>query len=194
MDEHPLPMVRLMVDYFYNGDYKDEIQLPDSVGNLSTVPVLSLHASMYNLADKYDIIGLQKLAAKNFSKALRRGSDIVEFFDSLPEIYKTPEHARDIRDVALDFAREQVPKYITSPEDKMFFDEVLAETPEFMKELLDSFLAQPLMGYCAVCGFNKLVSVEAMQCRCRGCGGLASTTRRGMMYARPELEERYIGV
>jgi speckle-type POZ protein len=175
-------MVRRMVDFFYTGDYTEEPEEEDT--GEDEIPVLSVHAAMFALADKYNIEGLTVLSAKKYSENLTKNPDIFNFLLSIPEVYNsTPTSSRGLRDRALAFAREKLPEALTSSDAKEGFDEVTAETPEFINELLYSFIHSPLMGYCIHCGSDKPVPVEPLQCRCKQCGkGGASTKKRWTLW------------
>lgn len=158
LDSHTLPTVRRMVDYFYIGDYATELTEEDRCKGASSV--LVVHAEMFALADKYAIEGLETLAAYKYERDLRRQQDAHEFFLSIPAVYElTPGSSRGLRDKVLCFARERLGRFITLAEVKEEFDSLTIEMPEFAKELLDSFLRHPMMGYCYGCGRDKLVPV-----------------------------------
>ncbi|KAL6405391.1 Kelch-like protein 21 [Ilyonectria robusta] len=118
--------------------------------------------------------------AKKYSENLTKNPDVSNFLLSISEVYNsTPTSSRGLRDHALAFAREKLPGFLTSLDAKERFDEVTADTPEFIKDLLYSFMHYPLMGYCDNCGSSKPVPVEPLQCRCKQCGkGGAGMKRR----------------
>ncbi|KAL6406003.1 hypothetical protein AUP68_10561 [Ilyonectria robusta] len=167
-------MVRRMVDFFYTGDYTGESE--DNTSE-DAIPILSVHTTMFALADKYNMEELRVLSAKKYSENLKKNPDVVNFLLSISEVYNsTPTSSRGLRDPALAFARERLPESLTSSDAKEWFDKATADTPEFIKDLLYSFIQYPLMGYCSDCGRANPVPVEPLQCRCKQCGkGGAST-------------------
>ena len=49
------------------------------------------------------------------------------------------------------------------------YDDVAAESPEFAKDLLSSYIRSPLLGYC-YCKPDHLQTTEAVQMKCVACG------------------------
>ncbi|KAJ4176988.1 hypothetical protein NW759_017477, partial [Fusarium solani] len=139
-----------MVDFFYTGDYTEESEEEDT--GEDTTPVLSVHAAMFALADKYNIDELSVLSEKKYSENLTKNPDVFNFLLSISEVYNsTPTSSRGLRDRALAFAREKLPGFLTLSDTKAEFDKATADTPEFIKDLLYSFIQYPLMGYCPYC-------------------------------------------
>ncbi|KAH7114703.1 hypothetical protein B0J13DRAFT_460057, partial [Dactylonectria estremocensis] len=170
MDSHPLPVVQRLVDYLYTGDYSEKLNEAD-IDDEDHQCELSFHAVMFALANKYDIEGLEALSAKKYAKELRKDSDVSNFLLSIPDVYNlTPGSSRGLRDLALEFAREKLGAFLTSTEAQDVFNDIADDNPEFIRELLSSFLRAPLMGICFNCGHGKPVPVEVLQCRCRECG------------------------
>ncbi|KAH6985582.1 BTB/POZ protein, partial [Ilyonectria destructans] len=158
LDSHSLPMVRRMVDFFYTGDYTDEPK-EENTGK-DAIPVLSVHAAMFALADKYNIEELTVLSAKKYSENVIKNPDISNFLLSISEVYNsTLTSSRGLRHRALAFARAKLPGFLALSDGKEEFDEVTADTPEFIKELLYSFIRYPLMGHCSNYGTDKQVPV-----------------------------------
>lgn len=166
-------MVQLMVDYLYTGDYLADTDETVEKDTSYDTPVLSTHAVMYSMGDKYDIEGLRNLATKKYCSDLQGILGTSEFFSSIPYVYTlTPESSRDLRDPVLAFARNLLggegPTTLGFVREAI--DELFIECPEFVKELLYSLLQSPLMGYCPCTGTRDMVPVEAIECRCRRCG------------------------
>ncbi|KAH7243996.1 hypothetical protein MRS44_016942 [Fusarium solani] len=171
MDDHPLSMVRRMVDYLYTGNYAEEITETGIEDQADVISPLRVHAMMFAMGEKYRMEGLQCLSVANYANALSRKPNICNFIRSLPDVYTlTPDFSRGLRDKALEFARENLPASLASTESKDTYDKIAADAPEFIKDLLDSFLEEPLVGSCSGCGRGKLVPVEAKQCKCKRCG------------------------
>jgi speckle-type POZ protein len=154
-------MVQRMVAFFYTGDYTDDTEEGDAVEDAAidlSLPNLSIHAAMFALADKYNIEELSVLSAEKYSKDLTKHPDVDNFLLSIPEVYgSTPTSSRGLRDRALAFAREKFPTFLASPGAKECFDEVAADTPDFIKELLYSLMHDPLQRYCETCGRGQPV-------------------------------------
>jgi hypothetical protein len=157
-----------MVEFFYTSDYTEESEEKDT--DTDTTPVLLIHAAMFTLADKYDIEELKVESAKKYSEYLGKNSNVSDFLLSIPEVYNsTPSSARGLRDRALAFAREKLPEFLSLSDAKEELDEVTADAPEFIKELLYYFIDHPLLGRCPHC-VSVWVPVVPLDCRCRRCG------------------------
>ncbi|KAI8401963.1 hypothetical protein FOFC_17268, partial [Fusarium oxysporum] len=151
LDSHSLPMVRRMVEFFYTSDYTEESEEEDT--GTDTIPILLIHAAMFTLADKYDIEDLKALSANKYSECLTKNPNVSNFLLSISEVYNsTPPSARGLRDHALAFAREKLPGFLSLSDAKQEFDEVTADSPEFIKELLYHFIDHRLLGHCNNCG------------------------------------------
>lgn len=170
IDDYSLSMVRRMVDYLYTGNYAEQITEIGMDDQTEGISPLRVHAIVFVLADKYLIEGLQALSAANYAKELGREPNVCNFIRSLPDVYTlTPDSSRGLRDEALEFARETLAVSLASPETKDSYEKLAADDPGFIKDLLDSFLQQPLKGSCSDCGRANLVPVEAIRCRCKKC-------------------------
>jgi hypothetical protein len=157
-----------MVEFFYTSDYTGESEEKDT--GTDTIPVLIIHAAMFTLADKYDIEELKVLSANKYPEYLAKNPNVSNFLLSISEVYNsTPPFARELRDHALAFAREKLPEFLSLPNAKKEFDEVTADSPEFIKELLYRFVEYPLLGRCPYC-VSMCVPVFPLDCRCRRCG------------------------
>jgi speckle-type POZ protein len=137
-------MVRRMVDYLYTGNYAEQITATGINGQTEGISTLRVHAMVFALGDKYLIEGLLALSTANYSRALGRESNVRNFLRTLPDVYTlTPDSSRGLRDKAIKFAKEKLIVSLASPETKDIYENVAANIPEFIKELLDSFLQQP---------------------------------------------------
>jgi hypothetical protein len=65
LDDDKFEAIRLLVDYFYNTDYP-----ATNTGMASFGGVLLLHANMYIVADKYEVLDLKEMAVERFGKAV----------------------------------------------------------------------------------------------------------------------------
>lgn len=129
MSDHDPEIVNYMVKYMYTGDYaiirskteeneaspnsqissaspSEHPTIAENSDILDTAPQdLSIHTSVYILAEEKDIPNLKALACKKYKEALPRGWNSVEFCDSLKRIYEgTPESDHMLWDVAVAFA------------------------------------------------------------------------------------------
>ncbi|KAI8401919.1 hypothetical protein FOFC_17224 [Fusarium oxysporum] len=156
-------MVRRMVEFFYTSDYTEESEEEDT--GIDTIPVLLIHAAMFTLADKCDIEELKVLSANKYSECLMKNPNVSNFLLSISEVYNSiPPSARGLRDRALAFAREKLPGFLSLSDAKQEFDEVTANSPEFIKELLYYFIDHRLLGHCNNCGGSKWVLVFPLNC------------------------------
>lgn len=162
-------MVRRMVEFFYTSDYTEVFEEEDT--GTDTIPVLLIHVAMFTLADKYDIEDLKALSANKYSECLTKNPNVSNFLLSISEVYNsTPPSARGLRDRALAFAREKLPEFLSLSDARQEFDEVTADSPGFIKELLYYFIEHRLLGHCNNCGGRKWVPVFPLNCRCGCCG------------------------
>lgn len=190
-------MVRRMVEYFYTGDYadcdepaKDASKEKPERGDEEGLTALCVHARMFALADMYQVDRLQSLAVTKYGKALERSSGIQDLFDSIPDVYKlTPDSVRALRDKAVLALRAKLwqamrPRQFTvagsstsgdgdgGAADSLMavYDEVATETPEFLKDLLGSYIRAPLLGRCYNCNIDQPQPAEPLQLKCLSCG------------------------
>jgi len=183
-------MVRRMVEYFYTGDYtdcsastqdpsKDKPGCSDEEG----LTALCIHARMFALADIYQVDRLQSLAASKYGKALEKRSNIHDLLDSISDIYQlTPCSVRALRDMAVVALRVELGRatrlrqssgdHSAGAADSLMavYDEIATETPEFLKDLLSSYIRAPLLGHCYSCGPEQPQPMESLQMRCLTCG------------------------
>ncbi|KAF5581144.1 hypothetical protein FPCIR_10319 [Fusarium pseudocircinatum] len=162
LNDHPLDVVNRMVEYLYTGTY----EIPEDAD-------LFTHASMFTLADKYGIGGLQALASKKYLECLDESCDYHDFASSISQVYKLPEEtSKTLRVGALVMARENLGTALSATELGEVIDEFLYDCPEFARDLLKLSLRFPLMGTCSnsACESGGAVPIEVLQCRCRKCG------------------------
>lgn len=178
----------------------DQCPVKPESSNEEELPPLRLHARMFALADMYQVDHLQTLAVNKYGKAVDRTSSFQDLLDSIPDVYQlTPSSVRALRDKAIIAFRaelERAPRsgdwpFETSSPDQSgqhskgaadaliaAYDEVAAETPEFLKDLLNSYIRAPLLGQCSHCGKERPRPAEALQMKCLKCGkGGASSWR-----------------
>ncbi|KAG5821473.1 hypothetical protein H9Q74_000283 [Fusarium xylarioides] len=162
MNDHPLDVVNKMVEYLYTGTY----EIPEDAD-------LFTHASMFTLADKYGIGGLQALASKKYLECLDESCNYHDFANSISQVYELPrETSKTLRVGALIMARENLGTALTAPELGSVIDGFLYDCPEFARDLLSLSLRFSLMGTCSNsdCKSRYEVPIKVLQCRCQKCG------------------------
>ncbi|KAL7755172.1 hypothetical protein ACKLNR_014929 [Fusarium oxysporum f. sp. zingiberi] len=117
MNDHPLDVVNGMVEYLYTGTYA----VPDDADLLT-------HATMFTLADKYGIGGLQELASKKYLECLDESCNYHDFASSISQVYNLPrETSKTLRVGALVFARDNMGTALAATELATILDEFLAQ-------------------------------------------------------------------
>ena len=188
-----------MVEYFYTGDYENcgsqSRQTPgtekkpagDHVDKEENdVAALCLHAQMFALAEMYQIDPLQSLAVTKYGKELERGASMQDLLGSIPDVYQlTPSSVRPLRDRAVMAVRTGVRKPTRSLYETLRdhsgdeatantvlknYDVMAVESPEFLKDLLSSYIRNPLLGHCSHCAGAQPQPVEPLQMKCLNCG------------------------
>jgi hypothetical protein len=84
-----------MVEYFYTGDYEDTLEPRQDPGdeelrykdNDESPTALCLHASMFALADMYQVDGLKSLAVTKYSSTVAEGANIHDILGSIQAVY-----------------------------------------------------------------------------------------------------------
>lgn len=163
MGEGSTQIVETMLDFLYTGDYAesfDEIE-----GQSPSISALQHHARLFILAEKYAIHGLCRLAARKFKKSLDNKCDPLEFLGSIHDVYAGPP-ASTLKAVATRFARYNLASVLKDESTRKYYDEVVAEVPHFAKDVLDSYMAAPLLGRCYRCGSKKPTLAFELCCRC----------------------------
>ncbi len=120
--------VKALIDYCYLSDY----DLPEDP--IEATP-LTFHATMYSMAEKYEIRALKLLAKEKFERALKhtRNWSYDGLFDAIPLIYSaTPEQDRGLRDLVVAAANANARTLKHNEE----FQEVLKEVNDFTLDLL----------------------------------------------------------
>jgi hypothetical protein len=138
---------------------------------------------MFALADMYQVDRLQSLAVTKYGKALEKNPSIEDLLDSISDVYQlTPPSVRALRDkavVALRLHLERTrrlhqPAFFADPDsfadesgggtDTLMgaFDDIATGFPEFLKDLLSSYICSPLLGQCHNCGTEQIQPTEAL--------------------------------
>lgn len=153
------------MQFLYTGDYASISEKDREHVDLSP---LKFHARVFALADKYDVKFLCDLAANKYYFRLRDNFDYVEFLDSIPDVYQlTPPQSR-MRMLAVRFSRERIEYALRDSSSLETFDKITLQVPPFTKDLLDSYIACPILADCENCG--PVRPMQALQARCWKCG------------------------
>jgi hypothetical protein len=123
---------------------------------------------MFLLADQYDIPGLLCIAAKKFHARCVNSWNALEFLHSMRNLYKlTPPSIIRLRETACVVIRGHLPEMLDDASTADCYAKTVLQVPEFAKDLLQSYIDRPLIGYCDTCRSNQ--SLECLQTRCRNC-------------------------
>ena len=99
---------------------------------------LQLHARVFVLADKYVVNSLLALCVKKYQRRLQSLCDLIEFIESIPEVYALPlTSTRPLKEVAARFARINISNYLREEAVQIAYNSVAQSVPEFVKDLLD---------------------------------------------------------
>ncbi|KAK2593349.1 Anaphase-promoting complex subunit 23 [Conoideocrella luteorostrata] len=168
-----------MVEYLYTGNYTAPYYNQKDKENDAISPPL-FHAMMAELADKYLMSELQLLSVEKFKKIARHPWDCPILLPSIADIYSLQgESNKTLREILIESVREQ----ITASQHFEFYlalNQATDEVPAFTKDLLFSFISQPVLSSCNNCGRGKAVPIKPLQCKCADCGeGAARHLRIG---------------
>ncbi len=166
-----------MIDYMYTGGYEElpsaDFDRSSEQGSdklYSTSPMV-LHARMASLADMYLVDGLRHLSEAKFKEAVHQETDTLVLLGAISEVYSLQfGSCRIFRDIIIGSIRERTAQPPFDVDIKGQLEGVIAEVPDFAIDLLKSYIYQPVLGRCHMCGRDQLVSVEPLQCRCKRCG------------------------
>ena len=150
-----------LVRFFYNAEYDDDSE----EAGLSP---LQLHARMFSLADQYDVLDLDNLAAEKYRTRCIASWEPLEFLRSIPVVYESSADCmRRLRDIACATCRHHLPGMLDGEDIAQVFEMTLLEVPDFAKDLLVSYIHNPLYGRCSSCGPDQ--AMRALQARCKKC-------------------------
>lgn len=195
MKEVSVDIVRRMIEFMYTGDYSENLAEPAE--DEQSISPFSIHFGVFALADMYLVGELRALSVTKYGIALKRSSDYTGFLQSVDDMYKlTPHTARELREKAIAFTRDVLPRYLKqpielltdyekeslkasrvgkypSPAHRVLFEDLLAVVPEFARDLVISFIQEPLRGKCSenCTGKGVMVPVEARDYKCKKCNG-----------------------
>ena len=89
-----------MLKYFYTSKYGEPIQESQDLHVQLQIQLLT-----YNLADKYDVPTLMRLAVTRFKATLDEGPSTTELLSLIADVYTIPMSTNTLRVIALEYAR-----------------------------------------------------------------------------------------
>jgi hypothetical protein len=159
-----MPYVQLekLVQFFYSLDYDETIPVEVDVSSYQ------LHAQMFALADLYDIPELLSVAAHKYLARCHNVWKPLELLSSIPDVYdSTPLSVPLLRNIACTAIRKKLPTMLEEEIVAGRFNETVIASPEFAKELLQSYINNPVFVHCSTC--NSHQRMDVLQVRCNHC-------------------------
>lgn len=104
MNTESLSVVAKLVQYSYTGEYTTP--LPEDQDFLDTT-ALQLQARIIALSDKYDVKGPGHLAAEKYHSKLDNDFNLVEFLESIPDVYESTPHEFERRGIQRSIMHER---------------------------------------------------------------------------------------
>jgi hypothetical protein len=130
LSEFSVDHVKWLIDFLYTGAY-----LVPKDSNLDD------HIYMFAMGDMYMIESLAEYAAWKFRCELSDLLMLEEVLPLIPLVYNsTPDHRQELREELVKFLRSPGPGIKEDMETRGWYDELAAECPEFIKDLLFSYL------------------------------------------------------
>ncbi len=158
-----------MVEFLYRGDYQ-EIDHPDyqtldkDIIDRSGAHHAVLHASMFAVADKYDIAALGDLAKEKFDKAIEN-IDNQHYMDVINHVYSTtPESYRGLRDKIGHQTRIRGSTIRTDPVLNSRLEEIVSTTRQFAWDLIQSSFMPTSAKTCTGCNSNLGDKISCSAC------------------------------
>lgn len=158
-----------MVEFLYRGDYQ-EIDHPNyqtldrDIVDRSGAHHAMLHASMFAVADKYDIAALGDLAKDKFTKAILN-IDNQHYMDVINHVYSTtPESNRGLHDEIGYQTRLRGSTIITDPVLKSRLEEIVSTTPQFAWDLIETSFKPTSAKPCAECNLSIGDKISCSMC------------------------------
>ena len=132
MEDDP-DIVDCMVEYLYRLDYDDQAS--------SAHGYLTVHALVYAMAEKYEIMSLKELAKSKMAEAIKRGNWFLEsFVQALQVIWATtPESDRGLRDQVIPVFMKHKEKM---KKDKLFI-EMIRSNGDLAVDIIQALLSGP---------------------------------------------------
>jgi hypothetical protein len=158
-------VVDKLLQYLYTGDYTS---IPNKDCENLDISASQLHARVFALADKYDVQGLCDLATAKYRSRLESDFDVVELLESIPDVYSTPCEVHALRALVTIYARNGLEKALHDSSYTKIYDQITSQVPTFTKDLLDSYIASPILADCQNCGPTR--PMQVLQAKCRKCG------------------------
>jgi speckle-type POZ protein len=151
-----------MVQFFYSMDYDDTLPAD------ADLSLFQLHARMFSLADEYMIPSLLSVAADKYSAQCLGSWNPSEFLSSIHDVYNgTPSRVSRLRRAACTAMRSNLPTMLKEEAIARHYDQTITENPEFAKDLLRSYVRDPVFRHCYTCGLHRIM--ETLQVRCTHC-------------------------
>ncbi|KAI7394256.1 hypothetical protein KC328_g6227 [Hortaea werneckii] len=173
--------VRLMIDYFYLGDYNPEVITKDpsisaadenGIEESASSPVrrlLATHAKMYSIAAKYNIETLMDIAVMKFRSAAKGIWDVQDLIAAVPIVYtQIPECENTMRDVVEKMILEHAYKLVPEPGFKEAVEKVHGLTFGLFKRL-GAVTRQQKVCRCCGAAYISICAIEG--CRPAPFGG-----------------------
>jgi hypothetical protein len=158
----PFLLLDRLVQFFYNMDYDEVLPL------YADVTILQLHARMFALADKYEIPDLPSVAADKYSARCLTFWKPLEFLSSIQDVYDgTPPSISLLRKIAYTAIRRNLPAMLNDETISKLYDQAVTEYPDFTKDLLQSYVINPVFRHCYTCSSHQ--RMEILQVRCKNC-------------------------
>jgi hypothetical protein len=174
MDHVPHVNLRKMMEFFYETDYDEDLQ------DTTDITILQLLVQMFLLADQYDIPGLLSIAEEKFRARCVSLGNALESLHVMRDLYAvTPPSIVRLRKIACMVLRGYLPEVLNDAVAAECYERTPLGSPEFMKDLLQSYIYGSLIGYCDMCRLNQ--SMECLQTRCRKCDRGHNGLRRVIM-------------
>ena len=145
------PVVFRMVEFLYRGDYEEldhpdyqaiDKNIPDSSKTLQAV----LHADMFTVADKYNIVALGETAKEKFEGAIWSLRNCY-YLEVIKYVYSTTsESDRSLRDAIVRETRRRGSKILKETGLKPSLEELVSTTPQFAWDLFHNSLQATSVG------------------------------------------------
>jgi hypothetical protein len=133
----------------------------DYSGDIELKPLI-LHAKVYALADKYEVLALKDLALRNYETAAARDWNVPDFPESIQIAYTTtPESDRGIRDIVTKTATAHTHELLRS---NTAFSAVLGSNAPFGKDY--AIALDGLLSNAQLCSY-----------KCPGCTAVWTTKK-----------------
>ncbi|KAJ5107985.1 hypothetical protein N7456_004660 [Penicillium angulare] len=163
-------VVEKMLDYLYTGDYSEapSDKLQKKLGN-STIYGFQLHAQLFTIGDKYCIPLLCEIATTKYFDKAQNPFNSSDYFESIPDIFFSPlNHNNTLKMLAARIMKDTVGSHLNNPLVRSKYDDVAAQSPGFVKEVLDICLTSHILTWtCDNCDHFDTGKIR-MDCGNRG--------------------------